>query len=178
MPRRLMVLFSVIAMALGGVLAVAGPAAAARTQCAKGSGTHSGRCYTVGHVNHVVKVVEAVPLQNRSNHTVHAHCSFTQTITRAQETSQEVSAGVKADLFSFVSADTSYHLTKKVSQTASQATTAGGSVTLKPGQHVTCERTYGYVTTIVKVYEYSGTRGKHYSVSTRIPSYLGARFVN
>jgi 3-hydroxyacyl-CoA dehydrogenase len=178
MRRSVLGLLAIVVL-VGASFVAAGSAGAARKpQCERGSDEHAGRCFTVGTIVHTVKVVEAVPLNNTSNHVVHAKCDFTQEITKEMSTSQEVQAGVKAELFDFIGADTSYKVTKEVKQSAKEATTAGGSVTLQPGQHIVCERTYGSVSSKVKVYEWDGNKSKHYTVTTHIPSYLGATFTN
>lgn len=162
---------------LAGLAGGAGQADAA-TRCVRGSNTHSGRCFKSHRIYKHQKVAEALPLVNRSNHTGTFHCSFSKTITRSFSVGASVSAEVKASLFKLVDASTSMTVERTVTQTASQATEAGASVRLKPGQRVTCERTYGYVTTRITDTTYVGfqSHSRHYRV--RVPSYLGVRLVN
>jgi hypothetical protein len=63
---------------------------------------------------------------------------------------------------------------------ASTATGVAGTVTLKPGESVTCLRTYGYVTApITETYYTSGGTTKYVTkYSANVPSFLGATFVD
>lgn len=167
----------VTAAALLAALAGASQADAA-TRCLRGSGTHSGRCFTSHRIYKHLKVVEAVPLVNRSRHTATFHCSFTRTITRSFAVGASVSAEAKASLFELVDASTTVTVQRTVTQTASEATEAGLTVRLRPGQRATCERTYGYVTTRIRDYTYSGTYSRTRRYKVRVPSYLGVRLVD
>jgi hypothetical protein len=168
----------VVAVALlVGAIAGATPANAA-TRCLRGSTTYSGRCFTSHRIFNHLKVVEAVPLVNRSGHAATFHCSFTRTITRSFAVGASVSAEAKATLFGLIDASTSITVQRTVTQTASQATEAGLSVRLRPGQRATCERTYGYVTTRITDTRYSGAVSHRRNYRVRVPSFLGVRLVN
>jgi hypothetical protein len=162
-----------VALLAGAVLG-ATPAEAA-TRCARGSTTYSGRCFTSHRIYRHRKVVEAVPLSNHSHHAATFHCTFSRTITRSFAVGATVSAEAKATLFHLVDASTSLTLHTTVTQTAAQATEAGVTVRLKPGQHATCERTYGYVTTRITDRRYAGRYSKTRRYSVRVPSSLGVR---
>jgi hypothetical protein len=159
---------------LAGAVVGATPAEAA-TRCVRGSTTYSGRCFTSHRIYRHHRVVEAVPLSNRSHHTATFHCSFSKTITRSFSVGATVSAEAKATLFHLVDASTSISLQTTVTQTAAQATEAGVSVRLRPGQHATCERTYGYVTTRITDRRYAGRYSKTRRYRVRVPSALGVR---
>ena len=158
--------------------ALAATSADAATRCLRGSTTYSGRCFTSHRIYRHQRVAEAVPLVNRSRHTATLQCSFTHTITRSLDVGASVSSEVKGTLFGLVDASTSITVHRTVTQTASQATQAGASVRLKPGERVTCERTYGYVTTRVTDKRYSGSHVQQRSYRVRVPSYLGVRLVD
>lgn len=132
----------------------------------------------VSPVTKHTKVVEAVPLVNHSSKTATMHCGFTQTITRSFSAGVELSETIKAHIFFLVDAETSIKVSMNVSQTASAATSAGGSIVLKPGQSVTCERTYGYVTSTVTRHEWHGLSGTSKKFITKIPSSLGVTLVD
>lgn len=153
--------------------------AASRTACAKGSGTGSGHCWERSTIYKHLKVVEAVPLENRSRRTATMHCSFSRTITRSFTAGASVTSSAKVSIIKLVDAGVETTLHGSVSQTSSQATTAGGTIRLKPGQRVTCQRTYGYVTSRIKDYYYN-SKGTHsvrrYAVT--IPAYIGVRIVD
>jgi hypothetical protein len=172
-----LVVLAVALFAGAGAVAGAAPASAA-TRCLRGSNTYSGRCFTSHQIYSHLSVVEAVPLVNRSRHTATFHCSFTRTITRSFSVASSVSAEAKATLFELIDASTTVTVQRTVTQTASQATEAGLSVRLRPGQRATCQRTYGSVTTRIKDTEYTGlhSTSRHYQV--RVPSFLGVRLVN
>jgi hypothetical protein len=168
----------VIAVALlVGAVAGTTPANAA-TRCLPGTTTYSGRCFASHRIYHHLRVVEAVPLVNRSAHAATFHCSFTRTITRSFAVAASVSAEAKATLFELVDASTSITVQRTVTQTASQATEAGLSVRLSPGQRATCERTYGYVTTQITDTRFSGLVSHRRKYRVRVPSFLGVRLVN
>jgi hypothetical protein len=169
--------FVVVAVALLVGVAGATPASAA-TRCLRGSTTYSGRCFTSHRIYSHLKVVEAVPLVNRSGHTATFHCSFTRTITRSFAVGASVSAEVKASLFELIDASTNITVQRTVTQTASQATEAGLSVRLRPGQRAACERTYGYVTTRITDTRYTGSVSHRRNYRVRVPSFLGVRLVN
>lgn len=177
--KRTATTLAAAAVCAGALLVPAGSAeAAGNTKCFTGGDGRTGTCYTVGPVAKHSVVVEAVPLVNNSSRTVKASCAFTQTITKSIETGISSNTEVKATLFSLVDASTSITIHKKVTQTASQAVTAGGEITLKPHTSITCERTYGYVVSTVtrKVWHDATTTIKKFTV--RIPSNLGVTFVD
>jgi hypothetical protein len=167
----------IAAALLVGAVAGATPANAA-TRCLHGSTTFSGRCFTSHRIYHHLRVVEAVPLVNRSRHAATFHCSFTRTITRSFAVAASVSAEAKATLFELIDASTTITVQRTVTQTASQATEAGLTVRLRPGQRATCERTYGYVTTQITDTRYSGSVSHRSNYRVRVPSSLGVRLVN
>lgn len=152
--------------------------AASKTRCAKNSGSYSGRCWQRSTIYKKLKVAEAVPLENKSKRTITAHCSFSRTITRSFTAGADLGYEAKASLFKLVDVGTSVTLHFSVSQTAAQATDAGASVVLKPGQRVTCQRTYGYVTTKIRDYTYTGTKISNRYYAINIPAYIGVRVVN
>lgn len=152
------------------------PSASAATRCEGGTG--SGRCITVSKVKKHVKVVEAVPLENRSKKTATMSCSFTKTVTKSMTGSVSLSVGIKAKVFVVAEASTSIDLSKSVTQSASTATTAAATVKLKPGESVTCERTYGYVKANVKQVDRAGTHTDTKRYTVTVPVSLGARIVD
>lgn len=157
--------------------------ATSRTRCQRGSGMESGRCWTRHQVYRHLKVVEAVPLENRSHKTGTFHCTFSRNISQSVEAGYSVGYEAKVSIMKLVDAGTTMTLHMNVSQTASQATEAGASFRLKPGQRVVCQRTYGYVTTRIKDYQWWGGTGAHAGSSThyytvRVPARLGIRVVD
>jgi len=168
----------VAAAALLSASLAAPSAADAATRCLPGSNTYSGRCFTSHRVYRALKVVEAVPLVNRSRRTATFHCSFTRTITRSVAVGVSVSAEVKATLFKLVDASTSISVHQEVTQTASQATQAGLSVRLRPRQSAICQRTYGHVKTRITDTSYSGSRVHRRRYTVKVPSFLGVRLVD
>ena len=81
---------------------------------------------------------------------------------------------MSAQILGSVSASASVTVSQSVSQSASAASSAGGSITLAPGQSVTCQRVYSYVTTNVREYDYTGsgsTTTANYTAT--VPSSLG-----
>jgi hypothetical protein len=153
-------------------------AARGKTQCVKGSGTYSGRCFTLLRSAKHVTPVESVPLENRSSHKATMHCSFSRTISRSISYGASLSASAEASYFSVVKASVTATVSKEVNQTASQATEAGGSIVLRPGESVTCLRTYGYVTVRVKDYTYRGTTSNSTIRRGKVPSTLGVRIID
>ena len=181
------IILSLLAIAVTAALAVinTSPAHAAyRTECEPNSNTSSGRCYEqMTAVVKNVKVVDAVPLINASRKTVTMSCSFSTSVTRdiTLGGSAAVSGGAEISLLKIASASvqTTYTLSASVTMSATQAKEAGGTVTLKPGERVVCQRIYSHVTFSVRPYTYNGTkvtRGTTKSVS--IPSTLGVRIVD
>lgn len=171
--------------ALGGSALLCGsliagiPSANAATYCAPGSGSSSGRCWEATNVARRVVVVEDVPVENFSSKTGTFSCSFSTTITRTVEAGVSVSASVSASLFKVVDASTSITVTASVSQSASRASSVVGTFTLKPGERVSCQRTYGYVSASVREYTYTQkgtTTVRRYN--TTVPSSLGVRLVD
>jgi hypothetical protein len=163
-------------MGTGSLLVVpALPASAAQT--CQGT-TYSGRCLTASKVKRHLKVVQSVDLQNRSSRTAVMHCSFTQTITRSVTGSTTLSVGLKGQVLKVVEASTSVDLSKSVTQTASSATTAGGSVTLKRNQAVICQRTYGYVSADIKESTWSGKKGSTRYYTVTVPIRMGVRIID
>lgn len=178
---------SLVALAVAATLALldTSPAAAAyKTVCEPGSGTSSGKCYKqMSAVIKRIKVVDAVPLINASSKTATMHCSFSSSVTREITLggSASISGGAEVSLLKIASASvaTTYTLEASVTMSATQAKEAGGSVTLKPGEKVVCQRIYSHVTFTVKPYTYSGTQvfwGTEKSVT--VPSSLGVRIVD
>ncbi|GAB3656103.1 hypothetical protein GCM10027596_09910 [Nocardioides korecus] len=157
--------------------------AASTTRCQRGSGMEAGRCFTRSTVYRHLSVAEAVPLVNNSSRTITAHCSFTRTVSRSMSAGADLGYEAKVTIEGLVDAGTSLTLHMSVSQTASQASTAGASVRLRPHQRVTCQRTYGYVTSRIKDHSWWGGTGAHPGSRTvyrtaNIPSYLGVRVVD
>lgn len=156
------------------------PSARARTKCVKGSGTYAGTCYKFLRSTKKVVPVEAVPLRNRSSRTGTFTCSFTRTVSRAVEYGASATSSAEAEaVFGLAKISLSVTVSKKVTQTDTQASTAGGSVTLKPGQSVTCLRTYGSVIMRVQRYTYRGSEVTYDDPSkVRLPAYLGVDIVD
>lgn len=160
------------------VTSTAPAGAATNTRCVRGSSTSSGLCFTyLSSVKHLA-VAEAVPLQNHSSKTATFNCSFTRTITKSITWGASLSTEAQATLFGFLETKVSGTISRSVSQTAAQATAAGLSVRLKPGQSAVCERTYGYVVTRVRKNEWHGTTGSDKVLTSKVPSYLGVRLVD
>jgi hypothetical protein len=175
MKRLLALLLTPLASAALLGVVCASPAAAA-TRCQGGTG--SGRCITVSNVKRHLRVVESVSLENKSSKTVTMHCSFTKTVTRSTTGSISLTIGVKAQIFKVAEASTSIDITNSITQSSSQATTAGGSVRLKAHQSVMCQRTYGYVKASVKQVDHTSRKSvtKYYTVT--IPVSMGARIID
>lgn len=150
-----------------------------KTVCAKGSGSHSGRCWKLLKSGKKVVVVEAITLENKTKKKkVNMHCSFSRTVSKSVEVGGSVSGSVEAGVFSVVKVNVSTTVHKNVSQTATQASEAGGSVTLKPGESVVCQRTFGHVVARVRQYTWSGNKSEVKILRAKIPSYLGVRVVD
>ena len=146
--------------------------AAGYTRCV--GGTYSGTCSEyLSSVGRSV-YVEAVPLVNRSPYTGTFRCGFSTTVSRSLTASVSLTYEEKVSLLTVVDVSVSANVSMSITQTASQATSAGGSFTLRPGQRVTCYRTYGYVNAIVRERQYAGCRVVSVrDVTTAVPSYLG-----
>ncbi len=150
--------------------------AEAATKCEGGTG--SGRCITVTKVKKHTKVVESVPLENRSSKKATLYCSFTKTISQSITASQSVSGSVKISVFKVVDLSTSIEVSRSLTQTATQATSAGGSVELDPHESVTCQRTYGYVSANVKQVDYTSKKSETKKYTVKVPVSLGVRIVD
>ncbi|MGN6783212.1 MAG: hypothetical protein ACTHJH_17115 [Marmoricola sp.] len=185
-PARRGLVLAVLLVLLSSLLLVAGATAAdaaSRTRCQRGSSMEGGRCWTRHQIYRHLKVVEAVPLENRSHKTGTFHCTFSRNISQSVEAGYSVAYEAKVSIMKLVDAGTTMTLHMNVSQTASQATEAGASFRLKPGQRVVCQRTYGYVTTRIKDYRWWGSTGAHAGSSThyytvKVPARLGIRVVD
>ena len=164
---------------VGAFLVLPTHAAEAATRCTT-AGPGSSQCFTATHLIKSVQVVESVPLVNKSKKTVNAHCSFSRTITKSVSAGVDLSATVKGTLFKVVEASTTATVHSSVSQTAAQATTAGGSVSLRPGQQIICQRIYSRIVANIKEVTYypmpKNSKTRTYSSTT--PSSLGVRFVD
>ncbi len=174
-------LVSVMLVAPSATADAAAPthARASKTKCAKGSGSYSGRCWKLLKTAKRLVVVEAIPLENKTRHKkANMHCSFSRTVSKSVEVGGSVSSSVEAGVFSVVKVNVNVSVHKNVSQTASQASTAGGDVTLKPGESVVCQRTYGYVVARVKQYTWHGGKSETKILKTKIPANLGVRIVD
>jgi hypothetical protein len=163
------------ASAVAGSLMLPAAPASAATACDPGTGTYSGRCYTTGAITTKSTVVQSVPLINDSKYTVTMNCGFTSTITRSLSTGLSVTATAKATILKVVDLSTSATVSMNLTQTSSQATTAGGSVKLPPGGRVVCERLYGSVTTQIKEVTHTGSKTTTRNYSVTVPSTMGAR---
>lgn len=136
-------------------------------------------CFKLVKTKYKVKRVEAVPLRNKSSQTVTMHCSFTKTISRSVQKKAGLSSTAEVNaVFGLAKLNVSVNVEKSVTQTASQATTAGGSVVLAPGQKVTCIRTYGHVVTKVKRTDQRNDEKKTRIIKTKIPSSLGVDIID
>ncbi|RCK70075.1 hypothetical protein DT076_08765 [Desertihabitans brevis] len=159
--------------AVGASLLTAPPAAA--DECVGGSS--SGRCVKVLSTSVQTEVVESTVLANDSGISGSFTCGFSQTITRSVEQSASAEMSVSAQVAA-VGASASVGVSESVSQSASSASSVAGTVTLAPGESVTCQRTYGSVRSVLQEYTYSGTGtndGPQYVVV--VPSSLGVRIV-
>ncbi|MBP2416428.1 hypothetical protein ACFFOM_06800 [Microlunatus capsulatus] len=174
--KKLLAGLVVLGTALGPVALLTAPPAAAATRCQGGTG--SSRCVTVSNVKKHLKVVESVSLENKSSKKVTMHCSFTKSISRTTTGSISLTAGVKAQVFGVAEASTSIDITSSVSQSASQATTAGGSVVLRSHESVLCQRTYGYVKADVKEVTSTSTKSSTRRYTVTIPVNMGVRVVD
>jgi len=176
---RLATAFLTAAMALA-VLGAAPVSASTVTVCDPGSTSYSGRCYTNTTQVSAQKstVVQSVVLQNWSSKTATMSCSFTSTITRSFSASVTLSASVKASLFGLVDASTSVAVQFSVSQSASSATTAAGSIVLKPGESVICQRMYFYVTQTIKETSYAGSWSSSRTYTVTAPKSMGVRIID
>lgn len=179
MKRFILSVFSALAMMLGTGLA-AMPAQAA-SHCVGSS--YSGYCYTVVKSSTTTTVVERVPVSNiHKSKTINANCGFSKTLSESQsiknEAGVEVSAGIKAGVFASIDATVKATVSTELSQSASRATSAGGSFKLKPGEKVTCERTYSKVNARVKRVAYTGKKTTTTYYNAVVPSSFGVRFAN
>src|SRR3546814_2335528 len=119
-------------------------AASYKTVCEKGSGTSSGRCYKQrSAVVKKVRVVDAVPLINRSSKRVTMTCNFSSTITKGITAggSASVTTSAEASFMKIAKASVSatYTLHASVRMSSAQAKSAGGTVTLKRSEEHTSE---------------------------------------
>lgn len=184
MTKRLLVALLISSLALVGVgsPSSAAPRATARAvhKCLKGSGAASGTCFTFLSSRKHSVAVESVPLVNHSHKVATLHCDFTQTISRSVKWGASLTASAKATLFGVMEASISATISKEISQTAQQATNAGGSVRLRPGESVTCLRTYGWVTTRVRKTYWTSNDQIHIEtvISSKVPSHLGVTVVD
>jgi hypothetical protein len=152
---------------------------ASTTKCAKGSGSYSGRCWKLLKSKVAVVVVEAIPLENQTRRKkANMHCSFSRTVSKSVEVGGSVSASVEAGVFSVVKVNVSTTVHKNVSQTATEASSAGGDITLKPGESVVCQRTYGHVIARVRQTTWSGGKTESKVLRAKIPAGLGVRIVD
>ena len=151
-----------------------------RTVCQEGSGTQSGRCWKLLESRSKLVVVEAIPLENKTRRKKsNMHCSFSRPVSRSVTVGGSVSASAEFGVFKVVKANITVTVHRDVTQTASQASTAGGSVVLKPGESVVCQRTYGYVWARVKQYTWSGGRDAETIIlKSKVPANLGVRIVD
>lgn len=148
-------------------------------KCAKGSGSHSGRCWKLLKSQIKVVVVEAIPLENKSRHKkANMHCSFSRTVSKSVEVGGSVSSSVEAGVFSVVKVNVTASVHRNVTQTATEASTAGGDVTLRPGESVVCQRTFGHVVARVKQTTWAGSKTESVILKAKIPSALGVRIVD
>ncbi len=138
------------------------------------------QCYTVVSMRKRTTTVESVPVVNSSKVKVKASCKFTRTITRTITGTAGYKARAKAGVLKLAEVEGEWSVSASLSQTKSQASEVAGSFTLKPGQKVTCVRTYGYVQMTVDQYDHWDVGNqirnrKRYTV--KVPSSLGVTFV-
>ena len=151
-----------------------------RTVCQKGSTTGSGRCWKLLRTRKKLTVVEAIPLENKTRRKrANMHCSFSRSVSRSVDVGGEVSSSVEAGVFKVVNVNVTATVHRSVTQTAEEASTAGGDVTLRPGESVVCQRTYGYVVARVRQYTWSGgTQSQVKILRAKVPANLGVRIVD
>lgn len=119
--------------------------AKAKEKCVKGS-THSGQsasgtCYKFLASKVEVVPVESVPLRNRSSKKATLTCKFTRTVSKAVQYGASATSSAEANaVFGLAKISLSVTVSKNVTQTETQASEAGGSVELDPGEKVTCLR--------------------------------------
>jgi len=132
-------------------------------------------CIVVSLIERRRVIVESVPLENNSSKTVTMHCSFSRAITKEESTTAEVSSSIEMEIPMTAKATIGGSFSRTKTQTATQATEAGGEVTLKPGQSVTCNRTYGFARFKVHSWQNFGTDRYHNNnyYRAKVPSYLG-----
>jgi hypothetical protein len=159
-----------------GMVGLAAVPASASTKCS-GDGD-KGRCLTASAVKKHVSVVESVPIENDSRKTITVTCAFERTITKSTSASISVTGSVKVSIVKVVDLSTSVSVSNEVTQTASTATKIAATIKLKPGQSVTCERTYGYVSAKIREHWWSGGSDHYRNYTVKVPSYLGARVVD
>lgn len=159
-----------------GFVGVAAAPSQAASQCTVAGNNASITCWSTSTVSKTTAVVESVPLKNTSSKTATFHCTFSKSLsyTGAITTTAgaSVSASVKAAIFASVDASVSYSVSLSLSQTAAQATEAGVTVSLKPGQSVVCERTYTKVTATVTE-TYTNTKTTTTTYKAVLPSSFG-----
>lgn len=184
MAKRLLVVLLLSVLTLTGLgtssSASAHTAERAARRCLPGSGAASGTCFTFLSSRKHSVAVESVPLVNHSHKVVTLHCDFTRTVSRSVTWGASLTTTAKATLFKVVEASVSATVSRTVSQTAQQATRAGGSVTLRPGQSVTCLRTYGWVVTRVRKVYWTSNDQIHIEtvIKSKVPSHLGVTVVD
>lgn len=146
--------------------------ASAGTSCQGGSST--GHCVVTSNESVSTSVVDTVPLSNNSGIAGDFTCTFTSTVSESLTTTASVDASVSAQILGAASASVSVGLSQSIQQTGSQATAAGVTVRLEPGQTVQCQRTYQHVVALVHEYDYSqsGTSNERDYTAT-IPSSFG-----
>lgn len=150
-----------------------------RTKCVKGSSTYGGHCWTVKYSSYKTKTVEATPLVNHSRKSVDVSCSFSKTISKSFEAGYAYTAEAKANVMGLVDAGTSHTLHMNYRQTGEQASRVGAGARLKPGQRIICLRTYGWVRSSVREFEWRNLKTT-FSKSTTvdIPSGIGITVVD
>lgn len=151
-----------------------------KTKCVKGSGTGSGICYTFLSSRYKVTPVESVPLRNRSyKKKATMSCSFSKSVTKTTSYGgSATSSGEVNAVFGLAKLSLSVTVSKQVSQSSTSASSAAGTVTLKPREQVTCLRTYGSVIMRVEKYTYHSKGGTKKVYTTKIPSTLGVDIVD
>ncbi len=147
--------------------------------CTRASDSTAGRCWELLKSRKRLAVVEAIVLENRTRRKkVNMHCSFTRSVSRTVEVGGSVTGSVKAGVFKVVEVNVSTTVHRNVQQTAEQASSAGGDVTLRPGESVVCQRTYGYVVARVRQITYSASVVTTRVLTAKVPSNLGVRITD
>lgn len=163
----------VIAAACAVTVAFAPNAQAASTWCEPGSGSYSGRCYSLTNTVTSKSVVERVTVHNGLDRNVSFTCGFSKTITKTFSASVTVSTEVKAGIAFLAEGKLGISASVSYTQSASSATSIAGTFTARPGETIYCDRIYTQISTKVIKTTYSGSSVTSSTFTSTMPSSIG-----